>query len=46
MKNKYPFYAYKKFKENFIKEVAKEYKEQIPQNLYEAMYDYKVEITD
>ena len=29
-----------------IKIVADEYKEQIPYKLYEAMYEYKVEITD
>ena len=40
------FYAYKQFKENYIKEVADEYKDKIPQKLYEAMYRYEVEITD
>ena len=40
------FTAYKKFKENYIKEVADEYKELIPQKLYEAMYNYEVEIND
>lgn len=40
------FYAYKQFKENYIKEVAEEYKDRIPQKLYEAMYKYEVEITD
>ena len=40
------FYAYKQFKENYIKEVADEYKDRIPQKLYEAMYRYEVEITD
>ena len=40
------FYAYKQFKENYIKEVADEYKDRIPQMLYEAMYRYEVEITD
>lgn len=40
------FYAYKKFKEQYIKEVADKYKNKIPQKLYEAMYKYKVEITD
>jgi len=38
--------TYKKFKENMIKQVADKYKEQIPQNLYDALYRYKVEITD
>ena len=40
------FYAYKTFKEQYIKEVAEEYKDKIPQKLYEAMYKYEVEITD
>ena len=40
------FNAYKIAKENYIKEVADEYKDKIPNNLYMAMYDYKVEITD
>ena len=40
------FQAYKKFKENYIKQVADEYKEYIPQKLYEAMYNYEVEIGD
>ena len=40
------FQCYKKFKENYIKEVAEEYKNLIPTKLYEAMYKYEVEITD
>ena len=40
------FQAYKIFKEQYIKEVADEYKNLIPQDLYEAMYRWKVEITD
>lgn len=43
------FNVYKIFKESYIKQVADEYKTQysnFPQNLYEAMYKYKVEITD
>lgn len=40
------FYKYKEFKENYIKEVANEYKDKIPQKLYEAMYNYVVEIDD
>jgi hypothetical protein len=40
------FLAYKEFKENFIKQVADEYKDRIPQRLYEALYNYKVEIND
>ena len=40
------FNAYKQFKENYIKQVAEEYKDKIPNKLYEAMYNYEVEITD
>ena len=40
------FYTYKQFKENYIKQVADEYRDLIPQKLYEAMYSYEVEIND
>jgi hypothetical protein len=40
------FYAYKKFKERYIKEIADKYKIYIPKVLYDALYNYKVEITD
>lgn len=40
------FQCYKDFKENYIKQVADEYKPYIPRELYDAMYRYKVEITD
>lgn len=40
------FYSYKSMKEKRIKEVADEYKGKIPQKLYDAMYAYKIEITD
>ena len=43
------FNAYKSFKESYIKQVADEYKSKypnFPQKLYDAMYSYKVEITD
>lgn len=40
------FYAYKKFKESYIKEIAKEYKNKIPNKLYDAMIKYEVLITD
>ena len=40
------FYAYKEYKENLIKQIADEYKNFIPYILYEAMYNYEVEITD
>ena len=40
------FYVYKEAKEKEIKRVADLYKDKIPQKLYEAMYNYEVEITD
>lgn len=40
------FQAYKIAKEQYIKEVADKYKDQIPLQLYNVMYNYKVEITD
>ena len=40
------FNAYKVAKENEIKRVADLYKDKIPQKLHEAMYNYKVDITD
>ena len=40
------FNAYKTFKENYIKQVANEYKDKIPYKLYNAMYSYKVNIND
>ena len=40
------FNAYKTYKEKTIKNVADKYKNQIPQKLYNAMYNYQVEITD
>ncbi len=43
------FQAYKHYKENYIKQVADEYKSKytnFPNKLYKAMYDYKVEIDD
>ena len=40
------FNVYKEFKENYIKEVAEYYKDKIPSKLYNAMYNYQVEITD
>ena len=40
------FRVYKQYKEKIIKQVADEYKEYIPQKLYEAMYNYEVEIDD
>lgn len=40
------FKTYKKHKEMIIKQVADYYKGRIPNKLYEALYRYKVEITD
>lgn len=40
------FNFYKQFKEQYIKDVADTYKNKIPNKLYKAMYEYKVEITD
>ena len=40
------FNMYKKHKEEYIKEVADLYKDQIPSCLYKALYKYQVEITD
>ena len=40
------FLAYKIAKEEYIKEVAEEYKDKIPYRLYEALMNYEVEIDD
>ena len=40
------FEVYKKAKEEYIKEIADEYKDKIPTKLYEAMYSYEVSIDD
>ena len=40
------FTAYKSFKENYIKEVADEYKDIIPTKLYDALCKYEVDIND
>lgn len=40
------FKAYKQAKEEYIKEIADEYKDKIPVELYKSMYAYKVEIDD
>lgn len=40
------FNSYKHIKEKVIKDVAEYYKTQIPKKLYNAMYNYEVEITD
>lgn len=40
------FLAYKIYKEKLIKQTAEDYKDNIPDNLYCAMLNYKVEIND
>ena len=40
------FLRYKQCKENYIKQVADEYKGRIPDRLYNALYNYEVEIDD
>ena len=40
------FYSYKQIKEDYIKQMADEYKDKIPRKLYDAMYKWEVEITD
>lgn len=40
------FFAYKRRKEEFIKEIAEIYKDLLEQRVYEALLNYKVEITD
>ena len=40
------FEAYKQAKEQYIKEMADKYREYLPQEVYDAMYNYQVDITD
>ena len=40
------FNFYKKDKESYMKQIADEYKNTIPKNLYDALYKYEVKITD
>ena len=40
------FESYKQFKEKYIKQVADYYKKQIPDKLYQALYNYEVNIDD
>lgn len=44
--SKKAFEIYKEFKENHIKEIADEYEDFIPQKLYDALYQYQVDVTD
>ena len=40
------FEKYKKFKEEYIKQVADLYKNVIPKKLYLALYNYQIEMED
>ena len=40
------FARYKKYKEDFIKDLAEQYKDEIPYKIYEAMMNWKIEIDD
>lgn len=40
------FNVYKLKKEDYIKQMADKYKEYLPNNLYESMYNYEVEVID
>lgn len=40
------FQKYKEYKEQYIKDTAKRYKNKIPYSVYEAMMNWKIEITD
>jgi hypothetical protein len=40
------FKVYKKYREQVIKEVADEYKDRIPTELYKALYRYEIDIND
>lgn len=40
------FTTYKGYKEDFIKDMAEQYKEKIPNKVYQAMTNWKIEITD
>lgn len=40
------FARYKTYKEGFIKDIAEQYKGKIPDNVYQAMINWKIEIDD
>lgn len=40
------FARYKEYKEDFIKDMAEQYKDEIPDKVYQAMMNWEVEITD
>ena len=40
------FARYKEYKEDFIKDMAEQYKDEIPDKVYQAMLKWTIEITD
>lgn len=40
------FARYKKYKEDFIRDIAEQYREKIPYKVYEAMMNWRIEIDD
>lgn len=40
------FARYKEYKEDFIKDMAEQYKDKIPDKVYQAMMNWEIEITD
>lgn len=40
------FVRYKEYKEDFIKDMAEQYKDEIPDKVYQAMMNWKIEIND
>ena len=40
------FARYKVYKEDFIKDIAEQYKDKIPDKIYQAMMNWQIEITD
>ena len=40
------FYVYKKHKENYVKKVANEFKDKIPETVYDALMRYEVSLED
>lgn len=40
------FARYKEYKEDFIKDMAEQYRDEIPNKVYEAMMDWRIEIGD
>lgn len=40
------FAKYKEYKENFIKDIAERYRDEIPDKVYQAMLNWKIEIDD